>query len=140
MSYAVGSYYTPAAAAPPPEPGGQTSPGTVVVVTMPFFAAGQRLIAVNTTTGEFEYADKDLAHAQSVVGMLLQAGTADLQMLLQGQYADPTLALDPTKPMWLGSNGEYTQVRPTTGLLMQVGKPLSATHFVLDLKPAIQLA
>ena len=100
--------------------------------------SGQRIIA-NTASGVV-YASRDLLETvQTVLGFTKNAGTI-LEVIAQGVYIDPTMAWDPLFPLWLGINGELTQVRPTTGYLLEVGKVITPTEIVINIQSPIILA
>ena len=100
--------------------------------------SGQRIIA-NTTSG-IVYASRDLLETvQTVLGFTKNAGTV-LEVIAQGVYKDPTMVWDPLLPLWLGINGELTQVRPTTGYLLEVGKVITPTEIVINIQSPIILA
>lgn len=100
--------------------------------------SGQRIIA-NTASG-IVYASRDLLETvQTVLGFTKNAGTT-LEVIAQGVYSDPTMAWDPLFPLWLGINGELTQVRPTTGYLLEVGKVITPTEIIINIQEPIILA
>ena len=100
--------------------------------------SGQRIIA-NTANGVV-YASRDLLETvQTVLGFTKTAGTV-VEVIVQGVYSDPTMAWDPVFPLWLGINGELTQVRPTTGYLLEVGKVITPTEIVINIQSPIILA
>ena len=139
MGYAIsGNYHRPM----PPKAGGGSSSGQLTTpVSLPFIASGQRMIAWEYIDDDWElvYADaSNLAHAQSVIGFTLTAGS-DVQLLVSGIYVDGTMSWDPTLPLWLGAYGTLTQTVPTSGLLMQVGRVLAPNKIQIDIEPTIVL-
>jgi hypothetical protein len=111
-----------------------------ILVDLPFLSSGQRMLAVDPTTGEFVYADCTLDHARAVKGFTLSAGISEVPLVVSGIYEDPTMTWDPTLPLWLGEAGSLVQVRPTVGFLMQVGRVILPSKIVIDIQPAIILA
>ena len=109
-----------------------------VVVESETILSGQRIIA-NTASGVV-YASRDLLETvQTVLGFTKNAGTV-LEVIVQGVYSDPTMAWDPLLPLWLGINGELTQVKPTAGYLLEVGKVITPTEIVINIQSPIILA
>lgn len=140
MGYAIsGNYHRPM----PPKAGGGSSSGQLTTpVSLPFLASGQRMIAWESIDDDWElvYADQTiLAHAQAIIGFTLTAGTS-VQLLVSGIYSDDIMDWDPTLPLWLGEEGQLTQVRPTSGLLVQVGRVIETNKIQIDIEPAIILA
>lgn len=111
---------------------------TAFPVDLDFLASGQRMLA-NTPSG-IVYADHlDLDHAQTVLGFTKTAGTS-VKVISEGYYIDGTMVWDPSLPLWLGETGFLTQMRPTTGFLMQVGRVISPTEILIQIQPAVILA
>lgn len=117
-------YTTPAGpgkSSPAPPSGDATA--NVFTANLGFTASGQRFLA--STGAGIVYADNTiLAHAQTVLGMTKNAG-ADPEVISEGYYVDGTMSWDISKPIWLSTSGQMTQVRPTTGFIMQVARAVS---------------
>lgn len=112
---------------------------TAFPVDLDFLASGQRMLA-NTPSG-IVYADRlEVTHAQTVLGFTKTAGSVGVLVVSEGYYVDGTMAWDPELPLWLDEDGLITQVRPTTGFLMQVGRVITPTEILIQIQPAVILA
>lgn len=133
MGYANRNYHMPTGLG-----SGGAGLATAFPVDLDFLASGQRMLA-NTVAG-IVYADHtELDHAQTVLGFTKTAGTT-VQVISEGLYKDPTMAWDPSLPLWLSTLGQLTQIRPTSGFIMQVGRAISPTEIIIQIQPAVILA
>ena len=103
--------------------------------------SSSRVLAI--TGAGLVLADKDtLTHQDKIVGFTISSAAAAgeiVDVISEGYRVDPSYIFT-AGPFWLGNNGEVTQVKPTTGLLVQLGVALSATEIVFDIGLAIKLA
>lgn len=107
-------------------------------VDLDFVASGQRMLA--TTPAGLVYADHtDPSHALNILGFLLQSGDTSLGVMQVGAYRDPSLLWDVALPVWLGTAGQLTQVRPTTGFVLQVATVLDSFTILLQVRNPVLL-
>jgi len=88
-----------------------------------------------TDAGELAYASSNnTAHAFRYAGVLpygySQGDTAIAYRL--GEIADAVWSWTRGSPVFLGTNGFLTQTAPSTGFLLIVGTPASATKLILN--------
>lgn len=87
-------------------------------------------------------ADKDtLGQQDKILGVTLtstDASGGDIKVLSEGANTDASYSFVPG-PIWLGNSGELTQVRPTTGLLVQIAIAVTATQIYVDIGFSLQL-
>lgn len=100
-----------------------------------------RVLAVGSSG--VELADKDtLTQQDKILGLTITsssiAGEA-VDVLGEGYSVDPTYGFT-AGPLWLGNAGVITQVKPTSGMLVQLGVAISATEIYFDIGLAIKLA
>lgn len=100
-----------------------------------------RVLAV--AVGGTQLADKDtLAQQDKILGITITsasvAGEA-VTVLGEGYSYDPSYSFT-EGPVWLGNSGVLTQVKPITGILIQLGVAISATELYFDIGLAIKLA
>jgi hypothetical protein len=104
--------------------------------------SGHRIVSVNEASLAI-YADKDsLETVQQVLGLTTGAVSsgAVATVLPAGEITEPSWSMDPRAPVYLGNNGLLTQVLPTTGAILQIGVPLTATRLLVNIKmPIIQM-
>ena len=103
--------------------------------------SGHRMVSVNSS-GQAVYADKDTpATVRQVLGLTTGAAMNGVQatVLQAGEIAEPSWTLDPGTPVYLGNNGLLTQILPATGVILQVGVPLTAKMLLVDIKKPISL-
>ena len=103
--------------------------------------SGHRIVSVNSA-GQAVYADKDTpATVRQVLGLTTGAALNGTQatVLPMGEITEPSWTLSMSGPVYLGNNGLLTQILPTTGVIMQVGVPLSSTMMLVDIKMPISL-
>ena len=104
--------------------------------------SGHCIICVNAA-GQAVYADKDTpATLQQVLGLTTRAALTGnpVTIIPEGEITEPSWTLNPRAPVYLGNNGQLTQTLPTTGAILQVGLPLSATQMLVNIKMPISLA
>lgn len=97
---------------------------------------------VTRTVGLIYHADKDtIAHQSQVLGMSLNAGaiTDNINIITMGYVIEPSWSWTPDIALFLGTDGQMTETRPTTGFLLQVAQSISATEIWVDIKTAIYL-
>jgi hypothetical protein len=86
--------------------------------------------------GQFAYADSGTpSHAYRVAGILpyaISQGTEGVAYRL-GEISDAVWNWARGSPIYLGTNGQLTQSPPTTGFLLVLAQPVSAT--TINLQP-----
>lgn len=98
---------------------------------------GHRVI---TMSGE--YADcSNPAHGSAIAGVSLQAVSAG--QLLGAQYLGELEELSWNwiigQPVYLGTLGQLTQTPPATGIIVEIGRPITATRLLIDIQPTLYL-
>jgi hypothetical protein len=91
--------------------------------------SGERVAYVDAD-GKLRYADSsDLDHAYQIAGVTTQAGLAGAEITARslGPLIFSGWNWMPNKPIFLGSNGNLTQVVPTTGAILIVAGATSPT-------------
>jgi hypothetical protein len=123
---------------------GIPGPPGVGTITMAagYNLSGHRIVTINSE-GAAIYADKDIhASLLNILGMTTGAVLAgeNATIIPAGEIAEPSWTFDTSLPVYLNNNGLLTQALPTTGAIMQVGVPMSATKMLIDIKmPIIQI-
>ena len=84
--------------------------------------------------------DATLADA-SVLGVSRHAGVLDdsVEVVTFGPYSDSSITFAVNDCVYLGLNGQLTNVAPTTGILVQVGKVIKDNTIFVDIEPPIIL-
>lgn len=103
--------------------------------------SAHRLVYAGATG--LEVADKDVLDQQSkLVGVTITSAAASGESVIvvtEGKITDPSFTFIPG-PIWLGNAGVLTQVKPLTGLLIQVAVAISDTIININIGLAIRLA
>lgn len=88
-------------------------------------------------------ADKDtVAQQDKILGVTITsaaAGGEEVDFVSHGLITDLSFTFI-EGPIWLGNAGALTQVKPTSGLLVQIAIAYSATEIVVDIQLNIKLA
>ena len=98
--------------------------------------SGHRIVYI-AADGLAYYADKDsIGTVLNAVGLTTGAANqgTDAVILPIGKIDEPSWAWDVTKLVYLGNNGLLTQTIPDSGVILQIGIPLSATRLLVDIK------
>ena len=123
----------------PPGPGGGGA--SSVIETANSNLSGGKVVQI-VGSDLVDYADKDSPSVGNVLGITLNAAlqgdSVSVQMV--GEITEPTWSWTLGSPIFLGNTGQMTQVVPTSGYLMQVAVPVSATKVNVAILPAILLA
>lgn len=90
-----------------------------------------------------ELADKDtISQQDKIIGVTITSASGagePVKVVTEGKIEDPSFTFS-VGPIYLGVAGVITQVRPTTGLLVQIGVAISATLINVNIQMAIKLA
>lgn len=90
-----------------------------------------------------DIADKDsLGQQDRVIGVTKTSAAAageTVKVVTSGNMVDPSFSFTPG-PIWLSNSGLLTQVRPTSGLVVQIAVAISATQIEVNIQMAIRLA
>ena len=108
---------------------GEIIPPVTTPVTTPedslildFAVSSHRLLAVDTLLDKIVYADKDvLHHALNIIGITLNAALPGDPAYYAFSGKIVGVAGLVAGRVWLGNNGELTQVVPTVGIILCVG-------------------
>ena len=94
--------------------------------------SGQWIYATTATPG----------HAEQALAFLRSAATASAQTeaLLFGPHEDSGWSWDISKPIWLGADGQLTQIQPTADFYRVVARPLSPTVVLFQPEPGVVFA
>ena len=109
-----------------------------------FALSGHRLVTLNGS-GLVDYASADnLAHAGRVIGVTVGAVAQGEvpQILKSGELTEPSWNLNVSMPIYLGTNGNLTQVPPAfpeSKFSLVVGFPISPTTVLFGVQPSIVL-
>ncbi|MEO5341106.1 MAG: hypothetical protein H7837_11430 [Magnetococcus sp. MYC-9] len=88
------------------------------------------------------YADsRDVSHAGRLLGVTTHAATADglVTVHVIGEMLESSWSWEITRPVFLGPNGQLTQVPPSTGFMQVIGQPVTAHALFLNPKISITL-
>jgi hypothetical protein len=122
----------------PPGPSGTSSQSVN-------YPAGETLgghRAVVIANGEAFYADKDTpSHAGQVVGVTTGAASAgnDVNIQFGGELEEPSWNWSPG-PIYVDTNGQLTQTRPSSGWIMNIGVALTPTRIFIYRTASIKVA
>lgn len=116
------------------------------------YSGGSGETTVNITAGENLgghravlatglYADSGALSTALVIGITTSATaigeTAALRV--SGEVTEVSWNWDVSKPVYLGLTGLLTQTVPTTGVIVEIGKPTAATKLLIEIQQPIQL-
>lgn len=93
-----------------------------------------RVVVAND--GQASYPDLDVvSDATRAAGVTLTSGASGdpVQIRTQGEIIEASWAWSPGI-VWCGDDGVLTQTQPSSGWLLEVGRALSATRLMVDLK------
>lgn len=126
--------------------GPQGVPGSIGDLTITKTAgetlSGHRIVVQSFADGKLYYADNtNLDHVHSVLGITTGAANAgaDCQVRTYGSITEPTWSWTDNRPVFLSANGHLTQSKPTTGFLLRIGFPRSATTLFVDIEEPVKL-
>lgn len=103
---------------------------------------GQRAVMLHSDD-KLYYADQsNPTHFNRVLGITTGAVASGATPTVRcaGKMTEPTWAWDLDKFLYLSTNGLLTQTPPSSGFLLQLGWPLSATSIMVDIKEPILIA
>lgn len=128
----------------PEGPAGPPGPaGGDVFVRQADGALGGHRVVRSTGQGAAGYADAQVAeHGDDVLGITLGAAAAGDEVLIQGsgEIVEPSWALQPQEPIFLGAHGALTQVPPavdSAAFLLVLGFATSATSMQVRIETPI---
>lgn len=104
--------------------------------------SGHRVVIVGDD-GLIYYADKGVdAHKHKVLGITTGAANSGATATIHsyGAITEPSWIWTMGLPVWLSTQGQLTQTPPTSGFILEIGFPLSATTLFVDIDKAITLA
>lgn len=125
----------------PRGPQGLTGPAGGAAVTR--LAVGSvnalRVVAATSAT--------QVTYAQPTTGATLPMGVSttagadgeEVNVQLSGELVDAGWGWDVDVPIFLGANGALTQTAPATGVLVVVGRPLTATSMFIAIESPLWL-
>jgi len=125
----------------PTGPTGPAGPagGSAITVTAGEDLTQARAVAIQGGEG-FRADSSTLAHAGTVVGIAAtfigSGGSGGIQV--SGEFTFVGWSWG-DGPIYLGLDGVLTQTAPTTGFLIQMGRPLSPTSMVIEVQQSIIL-
>ena len=112
--------------------------GDAVTIATASIGLSALRVVILDNAGQFAYADSaTVSHAYRVAGILPYAISQGSEGIAQrlGEIADASWNWARGSPIYLGSNGQITQIPPTTGFLLVVAQPVNTTTINL-LPPA----
>lgn len=82
------------------------------------------------------------AHSGKCVGVSESSSLAgqNIRVITAGPFDKAAYSFTPGEPVFVGPNGELTQVVPTSWFEQQVGVAITATKILIDIEPALDLA
>lgn len=94
-----------------------------------------------TDINTVEFADSTTYTESVVLGLSLNSAVTgnDVEILTYGQHDDAFFNFSLNEPLFLGSNGNITNVEPATGFVTQIGHGLGAGGIFIDIKRPIEL-
>jgi len=98
--------------------------------------SGHRIVQ-STSNTEVGYASaSDLTSMHRILGMTTGAALLGdtVTVALSGNIIEPSWSWDMSKPVYLGENGLLTQDAPTSGYILQVGRPSAPTALLLEIQ------
>ena len=118
-------------------------PSAVGIITK---IAGQVLSAnkaiVLNSAGKVIFADKDnIDHFFKVYGVTRNSAILDetVEITTYGEHENNTWSWELDKAIYLSTGGELTQAPPTTGFIIQIGFPVTATTVFVNIKSSLNL-
>jgi hypothetical protein len=88
------------------------------------------------------YADNVSLSSSIVIGITTEAVTSGSNVIVQasGEMTEPSWLWDISKPVYLGQNGLLTQIVPTTGVIVEIGRPIANNKLLIKIQSPIVLA
>ena len=83
-----------------------------------------------------------LTQQDRIIGVTKTSAAASgetVTFVAEGLLVDPSFTFTPG-PVYVGSGGSLTQIKPTSDLLIQIGIAISLTELLVSVKPSIRLA
>lgn len=78
------------------------------------------------------YADRLVnSTAFTFYGFTTTSGTANVGVLVSGIFTDVGLSLTPDNPVFLDTNGNFTQIAPTAGYLLIIGSAITTDKILI---------
>ena len=114
--------------------------GDAVTIATASIGLSALRVVILDNAGQFAYADSaTVSHAYRVAGILPYAISQDAEGLAQrlGESADASWNWARGSPIYLGNNGQLTQIPPITGFLLIVAQPVNA--ITINLLPSIPI-
>lgn len=102
-----------------------------------------RVLYLNTADNLIYYADKDLLGCKDrIIGIstISAAIGEEVGFLEMGLMIDASWSWDTSKLLLLGSSGSLSQIPPTTGFILQLGRILATNSIFIDIGIPITLA
>lgn len=125
---------------PPGPPGAPGQAGVSYVIFKARGAIGGHRALRSAFSGGVRYADsRDAAGAASVLGISLHAAEDgdDLHVATSGEVVEPSWSWVEDLPIFVGAEGELTQVPPDTGFQLVVAVATSPTSALVSIKQPI---
>lgn len=104
--------------------------------------SAKKVVVINSS-GKIVYADKDTPSHQNIVWGMTKVALADASsgdIRVSGYVENTAWTWTLGSPVFLGNNGELTQTVPTTGFLLVLGFPITATSMFLRIEKPVILA
>lgn len=125
--------------------GPQGPPGEAVAagleITAGIALGGHRMVVVNAAEKAIYADNTNMDHLNSVIGMTIGAVDADAVATVSQwgpiEMTGWSWILD--KPVFLSTNGQVTQTIPSTGFILIIGFPMSATKLDIRIQQPIRL-
>lgn len=101
---------------------------------------GGHRVLIATDTG-VDYADNtNLAHINKILGMSYNAAVTGAQVsIITNGEIDGLSGLTIGSPLYVSTNGTFTQTPPNLGFIQKIGTAITATSALLNIQTPIQL-
>ena len=111
----------------------------VTIKTAGQVLSANKVIVLNSV-GKAIFADKDnLDHFFKVYGVTKESAVLDetVEITTYGEHENNTWSWELDKAIYLSAGGELTQSPPTTGFILEIGFPVTATKIFVNIKSSI---
>ncbi|RTL04473.1 hypothetical protein EKK58_10450 [Candidatus Dependentiae bacterium] len=103
--------------------------------------SAMKLVYCDITGNVFVADNEDVFDKALVVGMALNAASTgnNVEVLIFGIYENPSWSWTANDLLFLNTNGNITSVPPVVGYQTTIGKALSSTSILINIKDPIEL-
>lgn len=100
------------------------------------YITAYKIVALNSSSKVELATNTNMNHVNSVIGISTITVNKDILVSIQtyGKIRNPAWNLDISLPIYVGINGDLTQIAPTSGFVLKIGYALSSDSIFIDLK------